>query len=163
MKKTIILLILIINILLYSQDNTDKNELNKYANNLLNAIQQKDQDTIKKHLISLIRLNLLNKNEVIKYADDLMTEKISVFQYIINITGHNISLFINSNYDLVSFNPINESGVEEIKNDNMIKGNLYYVKYNITYKINNKITQNKIIEIDLIKIDNQYKIVGFII
>lgn len=162
MIKKILFLILIFNIQLYSQK-IDENELNKYTNNFLTALQNKDQNSIKKFLISSIKLNLLNKNEFIKFADDLMTEKITTSQYIINITGHNICLFIKSNYDLINFSPINESGIEEIKNDNLIKNCLYYIKYKINYKVNSKLSEDKIIEVDLIKIDNQYKIIGFII
>jgi len=95
----------------------------------------------------------------------MLDEKISISEYMIKVTGHNIHKFLKSSFKLLDYE-IKEKVYAEVVlvEDKYIKEKLYYIKAKITYKEGKKIIKNKKCEIDIIKENTgKYKILGFII
>jgi len=97
--------------------------------------------------------------------DKMMKEKITIFNYITRITGHNIQQFLVGQYELIDYRPILSKKLEKGIGKKNITEKHYYLKYKITYKNkkSNKMIKNKLIEIDIIKESKKYKVFGFII
>jgi len=106
---------------------------------------------------------MLEKKKIIQLCDDMMSEKISISKYILLITGHNLNQFLNHKLKLVKFKLINEYGVETKHDSKSIKEKLFYIRFKASYEKDGKLYNNMVIEINIIKEDKKYKVIGFII
>ncbi len=146
-----------------------KNPINTDIENLakkfLNALQKTDTSKIKNILSAKIKLTILDEKKILKITDDMMVEKISVFEYMTQITGHNIQQFLQNTLQLLQVSKVQDFGMESSIKDENIKGDFYYIKFKISYKNKNtnKTISHRLIELDIIKENNKFKIFGFII
>ncbi len=145
-------------------ENSPQNKIENLAINFLNNLQTKNISKIKNLLSDKIQLKIFDDKKKSELVDDMMMEKISVFEYILRITGHNLQQFLNDNFKLTRFSKAQDYGMEQNVNDKNITGNLYYIKFKISYencRNNKKI--DRLIEIDIIKENDKFKIFGFVI
>lgn len=140
-----------------------KSEIIKYGKTFLNNLLNKKINDTQKMIYSKIKLKTLDKKKLLQLSDEMMMEKISISEYILYLTGHNLYPFLNKEFQLLSFKMLGKYGAETVINDKIIKELFYYIKFEISYKKNGKIFKDKLIEINIIKENGQYKIFGFIL
>ncbi len=169
MKKTIIKRLSIIILFglssfLYSQSSPER-EIITTVKKFFTYLRENNEKELKKILCNEIKLKNISKEELIRLAEKMLDEKISISEYIITVTGNNICKFLDSSFILLHYKIEKQIGTEVIlvKNE-IIKEKLYYIKVLITYKEGERVIKNKRCEVDVIR-DNtgEYKILGFII
>ena len=144
-------------------DNPSKKEMIDFAIKFLNNLKTGDKSKIKNMLSANVRLETLSYKKILELADDMMTEKITLPEYIFRITGHNLQQFLKGQIELIQFSKVQEYGMEKNIGYKKIKGDFYYIRFKISYKENKKNINDKSIEIDILKENNKLKIFGFII
>ena len=140
-----------------------KESIVDFATGFLKNLQAKDIVRLKEILSKNIQLKSLDKKNLLALADNMMLGKLSVSEYILKISGHNIQQFLSEELELVKYGKYKECGIEKNMGDIKIKGNLYYVKFEISCKGPGNNIRNRLIEIDIIKENNKFTIFGFII
>ena len=169
MKKIILMVLFCLFLLSFitgdTGENSSKKEIINFAKEFFNNLKTKNSLKIKNMLSAKIELKILDENKISILIDDMMTGNISVFEYIKKITGHNIQQLLQDKLQLLIVSKVHEKGMEKVTNDKNIKGNLYYLKFKISYKNrnNNETIHNTLIEIDIIEENNKFRIFGFII
>lgn len=169
MKKAIILFIFLIflSTIIKAENPTSGININvvNLATKFLNNLQKMNTPKIKNMLSRKVQLEILDREKILMLTDEMMTEKISVFDYIVKITGHNIQQFLKNKLQILKFSKPQDMGMERRVEDKNIKGDFYFIKFKITYKNknSNQTIVNRLIEIDIKKENNKFKIVGFII
>lgn len=165
MKKAIIIISFCLSCLVFNlrAEDPNKEKVIELTTNFLNNLQAKEMQKLKNILSAYLQLKTLPYKQILVIADDMMSGKIPVSEYILSVTGHNIQQFLENKYQLIQYTGVQEYGIDRNVDDRKIKGNFYYIKFKITYKNNDKIIENKLIEIDIIKENNKLKIFGFIL
>ncbi len=166
MKKSVVIILFFVCSLFMISASTEKatkKNVTDLAKTFLNNLQAKDTAGIKKILLKDIRLEILSRDKILKLADDMMMGKIPVSEYILNITGHNIQLFLKKKLKFIKIDKFQEYGIERDMSDEKMKGRFHYVKFMISYKDANEKVIKKLIEIDIIKKNDKLMIFGFII
>ncbi|MBU1077289.1 MAG: hypothetical protein KKH98_08350 [Spirochaetes bacterium] len=162
-KFSILLLFFLLLISSLSAITPVKPDIIEYCKNFLDQMINKKAKTVQNMICPEVKLLPLEKTKIMQLCDDMMMEKISISKYILMITGHNLHQFLNHKLRLINFKLINEYGVETKYDNKTIKEKLYYIRFKASYEKEGKIHNDKIIEINIIKEDNKYKVIGFII
>lgn len=160
MPFRIIILFFIIPVSLYGQESGDRGILS-LASNFLACLKQKNSMQLKKMISTNISLRRMEKNKIMELTDNLVMEKINAYEYILKITGHNISSFLQQS-SLLRFSAACGVENEQISNDARLNGHLYYLKFFIDFEGSKELHKQQIAEIDIIIEKNDYKIFGFI-
>jgi len=160
----IFFLLLIYIFKLYSENISKDIILNK-TKNFLTYLQKGDKNGIKNFTHKKMEFNNMTKQQIHELAEAMLSEKISIPDYIIKITGHNINKFLSKNAEILNYKIEGEVSSEiTLDKDNKISDTIYYIKILLTYKENNKVIKDKQCEIDFSQEkDGKYYIIGFII
>ena len=163
-KIICISLLLILSFPSYSQQ-SEKEKILAIIKKFFLHLKTRNEKELKKILCKEINFKYISPEEIVELGEKMLDEKISISEYMIKVTGHNIYKFLKSSFELLDYE-IKEKVYAEVVlvEDKYIKEKLYYIKAKITYKEGKKIIKNKKCEIDIIKENTgKYKILGFII
>jgi len=138
------------------------NELIQFSEAFLKYLIAGNAKSIKRMVLKSIKLKLIPEEEINILIENMMRDKISIFKYIIIISGHNIQNFIDNKYDITDFKRLTNIGNGKSLKDDDIEGSYYYIKYELSYKKDQKKVRQSV-ELDIIKENGFYKIFGFIL
>ena len=141
----------------FTIDKDTKNKLTQLSHDIILNIKEKKIEKLKQFMSPDIKIRQLDKVSLMQLSDNLLNDNISIIEYIIDITGHNIYLFLNKNkillYKIVLIDKESKYGDTDF----------YFVKLKVNYKIGNKIYRGKELELDFKKYNNKFILIGFII
>ncbi|MBN1899367.1 MAG: hypothetical protein JW827_11365 [Spirochaetes bacterium] len=149
---------------LYSQG-FDEKKINAIVDKFFNCLKKCDQKGIKRYIHQDVIFKDMTRQELLALGEKMFAEEVSISDYMISITGHNIYQFVKLNYKLLNYKIQKEVKIEEIgSKDEKIKGKLFYMKVLIVYEMDKKIIKKRA-EIDIIEDEGKegFKILGFII
>ncbi len=140
-------------------DETNNNIEKKIIKNieiLFKLLQLKDKTKLLQMIDKRIELKKIPRDKLLRLSDKLLNDEISITDYIILLTGNNLSYFL-TNYKILSYK------ILSIDKESKYGGGFYYAKLKIDYYKNNKLLKNNDLEIDFLLKDNKLKLIGFII
>lgn len=163
-KIICISLLLILSFPSYSQQ-SEKAKILGIVKKFFLYLKTRNETELKKILCKEINFKYISQEKLIKLGEKMLNEEISISEYMIKVTGHNIYKFLKSSFKLLDYEIKAKVYAEVVMiEDKYIKEKLYYIKAKITYKEGKKIIKNKKCEIDIIKENTgKYRILGFII
>ncbi len=140
--------------------------------NTFRYLKRNQPNSIKQYLYPGLTIGLLNSDELRDLTLDFITEDISEFEYKLKTSGNNMAFFSEQNGKIISdYKVLKEIYVgSTIDNDNKTL-NYHFVRVNVLYQnvvISNsgEISQNpdeKQVEIQIVQVRNEFKIIGFIL
>ncbi len=151
---------------------SDRTAIISVAENTLNSLQRDRPNNIRGYLYPGMSIQLLNSDELRNLTLNFIDGTITEFEYRLKMSGHNMALFsekngrILSNYDIL--NGIYVGNTMDNENKSL---NYYFLKINALYQ--NVVTNDSgqtlhvptevQIEIQMVRVRNEFKIIGFIV
>jgi len=160
----IIILYICLSVNIALADEIPREQLEKTTIRFLNNLKAENKALIRKKLFSKVELKRLKKDKITELVDDMIRGKMSIFDYLIKITGHNLLLFLQGNYRFIKYGKIEKIGKGRSLEKSVIKGDFYYIKLTIDFieKGKTKI-EKRLIEINMIQENNKYKVFAFVL
>ena len=104
----------------------------------------------------------MKMEEILILSDKMMAGKISVYEYIKKITGHNIQQFLNKKLKIIKVSKLKKIGKDKGVLSNKKTIEFHYIKIELSYQ-NGKKSFTKLIEIDILREKDKYIVCGFMI
>lgn len=143
------------------------------AENTLKSLQREQPANIRQYLYPGMSIRLLNADELRNLTLDFIDGQITEFEYKLKMSGHNIALFSEKNGRILSnYNILKDIYVGSIIDNEDNRINYYFLKINALYQnvIKNNDSGETLlvptevqIEIQLVRVRNEFKIIGFIV
>ncbi|MBU1075781.1 MAG: hypothetical protein KKH98_00720 [Spirochaetes bacterium] len=143
-----------------SQTQLSKEQIEK----ILNEEKQKRTTALKKIVYKDIIFSELTKNQLHQLGIQMLSDEISILEYMIKISGHNIYQFANLEYKLIDYKIFNNVYKDIIDQaDSAKKKNVFSIRGIISYKEGSRSFKKKW-EMQLIREpENKFMIIGFIL